>query len=363
MVFDPEKFEAVHFSRKRQFANPEIQLPPSPFQTDVLEPRVVKPVAKNRSMRWLGVYFDPRLSFNDHAEKMASKGRRAAAGLIVLANKVQRVDTKTMHRAVHAYILPILTYAVSAWWPGRTRTNKNGKTIWNRVDGHLKKLDKAQNVALRAILPVWKTTPIKIMQKEAATPPIEHTLNYLFELASLRLHKLEPRHPIRLITKNAHSTTDPIQLERIARTCSPITQYSDPLVDSDPWEEHLFGGTQNVFQSTRGTRDKKNASQNFKSWIETLDRKDILLELRTNHSISLRASNTYHVAFPFHSGDRAPHFQYSCVASNVLRVLTSSAPSIKRHIYSFMYLSHLAPTFMFCAQSCSEHRAPRATLL
>ena len=88
-----------------------------------------------------------------------------------------------------------------------------------------------------------------------------------------------------------------------------------------------------------------------------------VLELRTNHSISLRASSTYHVSFPFHSGDRAPHFQYSCVASNVLRVLTSSAPSIKRHIYSFMYLSHLAPTFMFCDQSCSEHRAPRATLL
>ncbi len=71
------------------------------------------------------------------------------------------------------------------------------------------------------------------------------------------------------------------------------------------------------------------------------------LELRTIHSIPLRASSTYHVSFPFHSGNRAPHFQYSCVASNILPVLTSSAPSIKRHIYSFMYLSHLAPTFMF----------------
>ncbi len=48
MVFDPERFEAVHFSRKRQFANPEIQLPPPPFQTDVLEPRVVKPVSQLR---------------------------------------------------------------------------------------------------------------------------------------------------------------------------------------------------------------------------------------------------------------------------------------------------------------------------
>ncbi len=85
------------------------------------------------------------------------------------------------------------------------------------------------------------------MQKEAATPPIEHTLNYPSEQASLRLHRLEPRHPIRLRTKNADSTTDPTRLEGIARTYSPITQYSDPVVDSDPCEEHLFGGTHNVF--------------------------------------------------------------------------------------------------------------------
>lgn len=149
----------------------------------------------------VGVYFDSRLSFSNHADIMASKGRRASAGLIMLANTVRGVDAKIMRRAVHACILPILTYATLAWWPGHTRINKNNKTIRNGVDGHLKKLDKAQNVALHAILPVWKTTTGKIMQKEAATPPIKHTLDYLCELASLRLHRLEPRHPVRLRTK------------------------------------------------------------------------------------------------------------------------------------------------------------------
>lgn len=138
-----------------------------------------------------------------------------------------------------------------------TRINKNGKTIRNGVDGHLKKLDKAQSVALHAILPVWKTTPIKIMQKEAATPPIKHTLDYLCKLASLRLHRLEPRHPVRLKTKNAHSSSDPTRLEKIAKMCPPIVQYSNPLLDSNPWEEHLFGGSEIVFLATKGTGDKK----------------------------------------------------------------------------------------------------------
>lgn len=103
----------------------------------------------------------------------------------MLRNTVRGVD-------VRICILPILTYAAPAWWNGRSRINNAGKTIRNGVEGQLYRLDKVQNTALRTILPVWRTTPIRIMQREAATPSIEHTLDYLCELASLRLHKLEP---------------------------------------------------------------------------------------------------------------------------------------------------------------------------
>ncbi len=60
------------------------------------------------------------------------------------------------------------------------------------MENNCQKLDKAQNVALRAILPVWKTTPIAVLQRKAATPSIHYTYDYLCELAALRLHKLEP---------------------------------------------------------------------------------------------------------------------------------------------------------------------------
>lgn len=38
------------------------------------------------------------------------------------------------------------------------------------MEGLCTKLDKVQNIALRAVLPVWKTIPISILQKEAGTP-------------------------------------------------------------------------------------------------------------------------------------------------------------------------------------------------
>ena len=50
-------------------------------------------------------------------------------------------------------ILPSITYGAPAWWPGRMRKDKEGREMKNGMEGHRKKLDKSQNVALRAIFP------------------------------------------------------------------------------------------------------------------------------------------------------------------------------------------------------------------
>lgn len=81
---------------------------PRPFSQDQTIIRIVQPVSKTSAMRLLGVYFDTRLSFKTHAEKMASKGRRAVSGLNMLGNTVRGVDVKIVRRAVYACILPIL---------------------------------------------------------------------------------------------------------------------------------------------------------------------------------------------------------------------------------------------------------------
>lgn len=145
-------------------------------------------------MRWLGIYFDSRLSFKYHAKKMASKGQKAVSGLNMLGNTVQGVKPYVMRQIVHACILLILVYAAPAWWPGKNRLDKKGKVIRNGVEGHLNRLNKVPNIALYTIFPIWWTTPITIMQRKATTPSIEHTLDHLCKLAAIRLYKVEPRH-------------------------------------------------------------------------------------------------------------------------------------------------------------------------
>ena len=227
-------------------------------------------------MRWLGVYFDSRLSFSDHAAKMASKGRKAAAGLSMLVKTTRGVEAVIMRKEVHAYILQILTYGTPAWWPGRTRTNREGQTIQNGMESNCKKLDKAQNTTLCAILPVLITTLTVVIQKKAATPPVYHTLDYLCELAAICLHKLEVQHLLRIRTKQAHTTANLSRLERLARKCSNEIEYLDPLHKLEPWKKYLFG-SDSCLVAIGGTGDKEKAAVKFNSWLKSRKPLDIIV--------------------------------------------------------------------------------------
>ena len=46
-------------------------------------------------MRWLGMYFDYKLSFADHANEVASKGQKAATGLTMLVKTTSGVNAMT----------------------------------------------------------------------------------------------------------------------------------------------------------------------------------------------------------------------------------------------------------------------------
>ena len=133
-------------------------------------------------MHWLGVFYDFKLSFKDHANKLASR-RQDASGLKILVKTTRGANTATMRKEVHACILPILIYAAPAWWPGRTRINREGCTIQKNIQRLFTRLDKVQNIVLRVVLPVWKTAPISILQRGAGNPPVHDTLDNLCKVA------------------------------------------------------------------------------------------------------------------------------------------------------------------------------------
>src|SRR6478735_10781959 len=57
-------------------------------------------------------------------------------------------------------------------------------------------MSKAMNQAMRAILPVWKTTPTTILHRESGIPPIDQLLDARRLRFSARLKSLDEAHPL-----------------------------------------------------------------------------------------------------------------------------------------------------------------------
>ncbi|KAM4059061.1 RNase H domain-containing protein [Hirsutella rhossiliensis] len=56
------------------------------------------------------------------------------------------------------------------------RWNKPAKEGPSRIRHLIRRMDKSLNTAMRAILPVWKTTPLSARHREAGIPPVSHLL-------------------------------------------------------------------------------------------------------------------------------------------------------------------------------------------
>lgn len=113
IVFDQAKFETIYFSWKMRFSNPKIIL----LLNGVLGigERIIKSKEKKGLIRWLGVYFDFRLSFPDHVIKMTSKSRKATTYLSILVKFTREAEADIIWRPIHIYMLLIYTYKTPVW--------------------------------------------------------------------------------------------------------------------------------------------------------------------------------------------------------------------------------------------------------
>ncbi|KID81346.1 reverse transcriptase [Metarhizium guizhouense ARSEF 977] len=146
ITFDPEKTEVMHFSHKKDDTSPS-----------VTHGGIAKVPAE--AIRWLGIWLDKKLTFRTHIEKWAAKVKKVAGHLHGLCN--------TKHGPLPA-------------------------AIQHLVD----KLDPVLRRAIRAILPVWKTTPVPIYHQESGIPPVPLLLEPRRIRFAARLKSLDLAHPL-----------------------------------------------------------------------------------------------------------------------------------------------------------------------
>ncbi|OHW96943.1 endonuclease reverse transcriptase [Colletotrichum incanum] len=225
ITFDTDKSELIHFTKRPKDGNP-------PIAVRLLDGRqhTVQAVDQGVSIRWLGVHFDRRLTFKNHVRDLCAKACQAVNGLRGLGNTAK---------------------------------------------------------AIRAALPVYKTTPVPILQREAALPPAEVMLDAKLHKASVRIHRLDERHPLRMRLRDRPGPDS--RLRRMASVTDTNAEYIDPL-DLPPWERLADWHTALSMVGYEPKKTKEELAIAFTDRLGTFSKRDIVVY--TNGSQMLDGSRT-----------------------------------------------------------------------
>jgi hypothetical protein len=117
LSIDFEKSELIHFTRSR--IDP-LSLPPVNLHLPQGPPVQVKPAGV---IRWLGIFFNRKLTFKNHVQTMAARARSTTAGLRILANTTQGLSIANARILYKTVVLPVLTFGAEVWFTSRRQKN------------------------------------------------------------------------------------------------------------------------------------------------------------------------------------------------------------------------------------------------
>ena len=146
--FDPGKTELIHFTTQR-----------TPITIGVTVSGLV--IAPKQLVRWLGIWFDPKLAFKAHIEKRVNQALGAFLGLQRLASTQKGLSFRALRQLYIACITTIADYGVPVWYTGRQQ------------QGLVQRFQRLQNQALPKILGAFKGSPFRALELESAILPPE----------------------------------------------------------------------------------------------------------------------------------------------------------------------------------------------
>ena len=149
IVFSPEKYEILHFSRRRS-DNLQLKLR---LGNVILRPK--------EEVRVLGVYLDAKLHWHKHQRPILQKAQKALSSLSRTSYSTWGFPVLTSRLVYTAILRSLLSYAVGIWYnPLRKSSN-------------ISSLSTFQNKCLRLIGGAFKATPSILLESELFLLPLD----------------------------------------------------------------------------------------------------------------------------------------------------------------------------------------------
>jgi Reverse transcriptase (RNA-dependent DNA polymerase) len=166
-----EKMELIYFRKRGEKSDP-----PHHISLPLPTPNMQYKVTTTNTLRYLGFFFNSRLSWTHHVEVMCNRARASLKALQLLGNSVRGLDQARWRLAYNAICLLVLTYGSQLWFTGKQVTL-------------VKKLQVVQNDTVRLISGTFRTTPREPLHQLLNILPMDLRLKRILLKMALRLYK------------------------------------------------------------------------------------------------------------------------------------------------------------------------------
>jgi hypothetical protein len=154
--FSPEKYKLIHFTKKRKDNQDDLK------SIIKIQGHETKP---ETALKVLGVWVDPKMTWKIHIQEATKKGLSAYNALARLVSSTWGPSMEKSRVLYQAVVRPAMLHTAPAWEPQiKTNKQKNNK---------LRSLRNIQNKCLRKVTGGYERTPIVLLEKETAIPPLE----------------------------------------------------------------------------------------------------------------------------------------------------------------------------------------------
>jgi ribonuclease HI len=275
VTFAPEKQEMIHLTRQRNSYAP-------PCVVD--EQLTIHPILPGGehiqpALRWLGIWFDRRLTFRQHVATRAAKAAKVAYHIRSLAKTTCGPPASSLRKATIACVYPSLLHGTECWYRGRTkppRTLKPGRPleVSAYVGWHIAAIDKTLAIAARGILPVWKTTPTVTLFRDAGLPSAAAALEEAKLRFATHLRTIDADHPLtsRTVVHKINRGKGAGKPQRVRTKVQQLGSLLPEISRTTLTAPHYSQGCRT--DPTLGM-DKKTAAKAFKEWWTQLPPSDV----------------------------------------------------------------------------------------
>ncbi|CAA7270779.1 unnamed protein product [Cyclocybe aegerita] len=178
LILEHDKTELFHFSCPRDAYNPSLDLGYAPHMGDT-------PLTPKTYWRYLGFYFDRRLTFHEHVRYYATKAFTTVQAMRMLGNSTRGLLPKQRRLLYRSCVVPIATYSYRLWYFDGA-CNK----------GAMNQLKRMQQKAALWITGAFRTSPTGSLEALAGLIPVHLMLKKLVMRTVYRVATLSDTHPL-----------------------------------------------------------------------------------------------------------------------------------------------------------------------